>query len=892
MMQEQRRLYCTALALVLMTTASAVERWVAPSGNDGSTGSATAPLRTIARGVALAQAGDTVVVRAGTYRESLSFTISGRADAPITISAAPGERPVVKGSRVVVGWVQHAGEVWKKTGWSANTQQVFVDDSVLQQIGYPSPYYTGVAGDGSIMIEPVGSGLADLARGRFWWDAAGSTLYVQLPDGGDPNAHLVEAGTAHRIVSVESSAAWITFRGLAFRHSATAGYQYGGAAIELGDHNVMEDCDIQWCDFGGVAPGWRRTGTRIERCTIANNGNVGINGSGHSDFTVRDCILSGNNYRRFNTEWQAGGAKFTAQSWGLIERCTVRDNIGMGIWFDYCDSGQPIICRDNLVTGCTLKGEGLIAEASKNILFANNLVTANERRGIYISASEDVRVHHNTVIGNRGWCAIDLGSGMPRPGKALRNVSVRNNLIAGNSGQFDARVFVENGGDITGLAWDGNLVWRGGAPLALWYGQDARAGWAGTAWQSIESWRSASPHGDHDRSADPRLDSFGLPAIGSPAVDAGEAVTGVPVDRIGTPRPQGPAVDLGAWERLAPANTPPRIDASSAGSGTITGTTTALTVSASDDGDPAALTYRWTSSGPSEVLFSANGSNAARAAVATFRAAGAYTLGVTVRDAGGLAVSANLPVVVQAVAASVVVTPATALVRTGATLAFAATVRDQFAAALSAQPTPVWSSSGGGSIGADGVLRAGTTVGGPHTITASAAGVAGTAQLSVVEGVAARISFQPAQAPTWQDWLVDAGEPFADRGNGLSYGWNGRNDATRDRNDPTSPDQRYDTLVMTQKAPNKDAAWELAVPAGSYRVRLVAGDPLYAPGRYRFAVEGQVVLDARPTATSRWAESTTVVSVGDGRLTVRNAAGASGNRLCFIEITAVPAGNG
>ena len=210
----------------------------------------------------------------------------------------------------------------------------------------------------------------------------------------------------------------------------------------------------------------------------------------------------------------------------------------------------------------------------------------------------------------------------------------------------------------------------------------------------------------------------------------------------------------------------------------------------------------------------------------------------------------------------------------------------------SAQPTPAWSASGGGSIGVDEVLRAGATVGGPHTITASAAGVAGTAQVSVVDGVVARISFQPAQAPTWQDWLVDAGEPFADRGNGLSYGWNGRNDATRDRNDPTSPDQRYDTLVMTQKAPNKDAAWELAVPAGSYRVRLVAGDPLYAPGRYRFAVEGQVVLDARPTATSRWAESTTVVSVGDGRLTVRNAAGASGNRLCFIEITAVPAGNG
>lgn len=891
MTQGKMHLRSTLLLLAALGCASAAERWISPTGDDAAVGSVSAPLRTIGRGVALAQAGDTVVVRGGTYRETISIAKAGRADAPITIAAAPGEQPVIKGSRVVVGWQQHAGEVWKKTGWTVNSQQVIVDDVVMQQIGYPSTYYTGVAGDGSIMIVPVGSGLADLARGRFWWDASANTLYLQLRDGGDPNAHFVEASTAHRIVSIESGGAWITLRGLAFRHSATAAYQYGGAAIELGDHCLIEDCDIQWCDFGGVAPGWRRTGSRIERCTIANNGNVGINGSGHADFVVRDCVLSGNNYRRFNSEWQAGGAKFTAQSWGLIERCTVRDNIGMGIWFDFCDSGSPIICRDNRVTGCTSRGEGLIAEASSNILFANNLVAGNERRGIYISASQDVRVHNNTVTNNGGWCAIDLGGGMPRPGKALRNVSVRNNIIADNSGQFDARVFVENGSDITGLFWDNNLIWRGGATLAMWYGQDARGGWAGTAWQSVDSWRAASPHGDHDRSADPRLDGDGRPAAGSPAVDVGQAVTGVAADRVGTPRPQGLAYDLGAWELPAAANTAPRILAVSVPV-VVTGTTTAIAVSASDDGDPSLLTYTWSASGPSEVLFSANGSTAARSSVATFRAAGAYTLGMLVRDAGGLVASTSQAVTVQAVASAIIITPPTAQVRTAASLGFSASVRDQFGSPLSLAPLVAWSCSGGGAIGADGLFRAGASAGGPHTVIATAGVVTGRAQVTVVADVVARISFQPALAPTWQDWLVDAGEPFADRGNGLSYGWNARNETARDRNSPLSADQRYDTLVLTQKAPNRDASWELALPSGRYQVRLVAGDPFYTPSRYAFLIEGQLVLDAVPTTADRWAEATAVVSVGDGRLTLRNAPSASGNRLCFIEVTALPAGNG
>ena len=75
-------------------------------------------------------------------------------------------------------------------------------------------------------------------------------------------------------------------------------------------------------------------------------------------------------------------------------------------------------------------------------------------------------------------------------------------------------------------------------------------------------------------------------------------------------------------------------------------------------------------------------------------------------------------------------------------------------------------------------------------------------------------------------YLADSGLTFANRGNGQSYGWTVVNSAqTRDRNAANSPDQRYDTLTHLQKAGNPDAVWELAVPNGSYSVRIVSGDP-------------------------------------------------------------------
>jgi glucose/arabinose dehydrogenase len=154
--------------------------------------------------------------------------------------------------------------------------------------------------------------------------------------------------------------------------------------------------------------------------------------------------------------------------------------------------------------------------------------------------------------------------------------------------------------------------------------------------------------------------------------------------------------------------------------------------------------------------------------------------------------------------------------------------------------------------------------------------------VSTGQSFSAKVNFQPAAAPSYPGYLVDGGVVYGPRGNGLTYGWNVSTiSAAFDRNSRRSPDQRYDTLIAMQQIPN--AFWEIAVPNGTYTVRIVAGDPnTNKKPAYRITAEGVLTV----SGSGRWVEGTQTVNVGDGRLTVASGAGASSNKICFLEVSA------
>jgi parallel beta-helix repeat protein len=82
---------CLFLWLVLSArAASGATYYVDPQGNDTSAGSETSPWSTVQHAADVAQAGDTVVVRAGTYKESVRIANSGTEGSPITFQALSG----------------------------------------------------------------------------------------------------------------------------------------------------------------------------------------------------------------------------------------------------------------------------------------------------------------------------------------------------------------------------------------------------------------------------------------------------------------------------------------------------------------------------------------------------------------------------------------------------------------------------------------------------------------------------------------------------------------------------------------------------------------------------------------------------------------------------------
>lgn len=147
------------------------------------------------------------------------------------------------------------------------------------------------------------------------------------------------------------------------------------------------------------------------------------------------------------------------------------------------------------------------------------------------------------------------------------------------------------------------------------------------------------------------------------------------------------------------------------------------------------------------------------------------------------------------------------------------------------------------------------------------------------------INFQPvtATAALPNGYLIDSGAMFGNRGNGFYYGWNTTNPYLRDRDAANSPDQRYDTFAWIFWN-SSNFVWEIAVPNGSYKVRVVSGDAINTFGTYATNVEGTLVISGTPTVGNYWLEGTVTVNVTDGKLTLTNAPGAMNNKLNFVEI--------
>ncbi|MEU4155867.1 sigma-70 family RNA polymerase sigma factor [Actinoplanes sp. NPDC026670] len=90
--------------------------YVARNGDDQAAGTEGAPLGTVNRAIALARPGDTVLLRDGFHRVTgpLEITTDGTAEAPITLTNYPGEKPSIDAGQVPSDgpFIRHRADHW------------------------------------------------------------------------------------------------------------------------------------------------------------------------------------------------------------------------------------------------------------------------------------------------------------------------------------------------------------------------------------------------------------------------------------------------------------------------------------------------------------------------------------------------------------------------------------------------------------------------------------------------------------------------------------------------------------------------------------------------------------------------------------------------------------
>ena len=184
----------TSSTFALVVSDPAGVFFVSGTGADSNTGTYHHPFRSIQKAATIASAGNTVLIRSGTYRESVIPAHSGITGAPITFMPYPGEKPVVSGTDTVSSvWTLASGTTYRTT-WSAGSlgtgkDQVFVDGKMIQEARWPNtgsdvsrPVFsklTGISGSlsGTTTMTVYDSALTQAAG---YWN--GATIHIIAGD--------------------------------------------------------------------------------------------------------------------------------------------------------------------------------------------------------------------------------------------------------------------------------------------------------------------------------------------------------------------------------------------------------------------------------------------------------------------------------------------------------------------------------------------------------------------------------------------------------------------------------------------------------------------------------------------------------------------------------------
>ena len=143
-----------------------------------------------------------------------------------------------------------------------------------------------------------------------------------------------------------------------------------------------------------------------------------------------------------------------------------------------------------------------------------------------------------------------------------------------------------------------------------------------------------------------------------------------------------------------------------------------------------------------------------------------------------------------------------------------------------------------------------------------------------------RVNFQVDRTPPIPGYLMDSGDVFGTRSEGLSYGWN-TDHTIQDRQRGINSDRRLDTLVHFRQG----GQWSINVPDGTYDVTVGIGDPGWT-STYTVNVNGVSYWNNFLLPKNDPENKTMTLNVSEGNIVIdQGLAPDRATRINYVEIT-------
>jgi parallel beta-helix repeat protein len=354
---------------------------VSPSGRDGAAGTAQAPLASVAAAVAKAPQGGTVVLRAGSYNQSVVVPSGKR----VTIQSWPGEAVWFDGSVPVATW-SRSGSTWVSPWTTFPSSKIL---GVADNPRFVDPANPMAARPDQVFVDGVPqrqvASASQVVAGTFFADPAGKRVVL----GTAPTGREVRISNKTQALFVQG--AGTTLQGFGVRRYATTDDERG--AIRLGNDDLTAR-DLVIEDNAMIGLALERNRGSLERLTVRRNGMLGINASTAYDMALTRSLVTDNNASQFKGAPVSGGVKITRSRGVTVRDNEISRNLSGGLWLD-----ESVYDAD--VVGNTLTDNqwfGIQLELTSKAVVADNTVTGGEV-GIHLFDTNGVDVVNNSIGG-------------------------------------------------------------------------------------------------------------------------------------------------------------------------------------------------------------------------------------------------------------------------------------------------------------------------------------------------------------------------------------------------------------------------------------------------------------------------------------------------------------